>query len=198
MQELAFQEIMAPAATPPTGVSSDFLAVLDGLLAEAKAEAPRERSLTVEWIDRFESILAQARSPSLFDASATPRTGGLAPWQVSRVKRYIETHLSQRLNVSELATLVHLSDSHFARASKTSLGCSPHAYVIQQRIHFAKRLVLETDLPLSQVALESGLADQAHLSRLYRRFFGVTPSASRRHHSSPTLVAERALCATAA
>jgi AraC family transcriptional regulator len=192
MQELAFQDITAPAAAPPTVVSSEFLAVLNGLLAEAKAEAPRERSLTVGWLDRFESILAQAHSPSTLDASATPRTGGLAPWQVSRVKRYIETHLSQRLNVSELAALVHLSDSHFARASKTSLGCSPHAYVIQQRIEFAKRLVLETDLPLSQVALESGLADQAHLSRLYRRFFGATPSASRRHNSSPASAVEQA------
>jgi len=184
MQELAFRDI-TPAAAPPTVVSPEFLAVLNGLLAEAKAEAPRERSLTAGWLDRFESILAQAHLPPAFDEAATARTGGLAPWQVARVKRYIETHLSQRLNVSELAALVHLSDSHFARASKTSLGCSPHAYVIQQRIHYARRLVLETDLPLSQVALESGLADQAHLSRLYRRFFGATPSASRRHNSRP-------------
>ncbi len=86
---------------------------------------------------------------------------------------------------SELATLVRLSPAHFSRAFRNSFGCSPLEYVTRRRMERAQGLMLSTDTPLSQIALDCGLADQAHFSRLFRRVVGETPRAWRRARVAP-------------
>jgi AraC family transcriptional regulator len=106
--------------------------------------------------------------------------GGLSPWQVRKVIRHIETQLDQPIRNEELATLVRLNPSHFGRAFRNSFGEPPHEYLIRRRVERAQGLMLSTDAPLSAIALDCGLADQAHLSRLFRRIVGETPRAWRR------------------
>jgi AraC-like DNA-binding protein len=112
-------------------------------------------------------------------------SGGLAPWQVMRLKRYVADNVSCSVSIDDLAELVRLSTSYFSAAFKTSFGLSPHNYIVAQRIEHAKHLMLTTDAPLCEIALDCGLADQAHLSRVFRRLTGTTPSAWRRFRISP-------------
>jgi AraC-like DNA-binding protein len=112
-------------------------------------------------------------------------SGGLAPWQVMRIKRYITNHVSRSVAIDELAELVKLSTSYFSAAFKASFGLSPHNYIVAQRVEHAKHLMLTTDAPLCEIALDCGLSDQAHLSRVFRRLTGTTPSAWRRFRISP-------------
>lgn len=106
--------------------------------------------------------------------------GGLAPWQQRKVKQYLETHLEHTIRVERLAHEANLSVSHFCRAFKQTFGEAPHRYIVRLRIELAQKLMLTTDLPLCQVALACGLADQAHLSKLFRRSLGESPSIWRR------------------
>jgi AraC family transcriptional regulator len=106
--------------------------------------------------------------------------GGLAPWQVRCVSTYIEEHLSETIHCEHLSDLVHLSLSHFMRAFRDSFGCPPHAYLMKRRMERAQGLMLTTNTALGQIALECGLADQSHLSRLFQRFIGESPAAWRR------------------
>lgn len=106
--------------------------------------------------------------------------GGLSPWQIRKVTSYVEAHLDRSIRNGDLATVVHLNPSHFGRAFRNSFGEPPHEYVIRRRIERAQGLMLSTYAPLSEIALECGLADQAHLSRLFRRVVGETPRAWRR------------------
>jgi AraC-like DNA-binding protein len=106
--------------------------------------------------------------------------GGLAPWQVRKVTVHVETHLDRSLRSSELATVVRLSPCHFSRAFRNSFGCSPLEYVTLRRVEQAQGLMLSTDAPLSQIALDCGMADQAHFSRMFRRYVGESPRAWRR------------------
>jgi AraC-like DNA-binding protein len=99
---------------------------------------------------------------------------------------HIDQHLSETLLCKDLASLVNLSISHFIRAFRVSFGCSPHAYVTRRRIELAQGLMLATDAPLGQIALECGLADQAHLSRLFKHVVGDSPAAWRRARSQPS------------
>jgi AraC-like DNA-binding protein len=66
------------------------------------------------------------------------------------------------------------------RAFRESFGCPPHAYLMRRRMECAQGLMLTTNTPLGQIALECGLADQSHLSRLFHKFVGETPAAWRR------------------
>ncbi|MGK9230894.1 AraC family transcriptional regulator [Inquilinus limosus] len=115
-------------------------------------------------------------------AKAAGSRGGLAPWQKRRVDRYLRRSLDRPLRLEELAEQAALSVSHFARAFKESFGTTPHSYIIRLRLERAQRLMLTTRDPLSQIALACGLTSQAHLSKLFRRWLGETPSAWRRRH----------------
>jgi AraC-like DNA-binding protein len=104
----------------------------------------------------------------------------LAPWQVRRITAHINENLDTALRVADLAGLVRLSHSYFARAFSGSFGCPPHQYVTRCRLERAKELMLRADISLRQVATDCGFADQAHFSRIFLRFVGVSPARWRR------------------
>jgi len=110
--------------------------------------------------------------------------GRLAPWQIERVLRFIDEKLGESIGVSDLAAIARLSRSHFAPAFRATIGEPPHAYLIRRRIERAQELILLTDRPLAQIALDCGLADQPHMTRLFRRVVGMTPGAWRRRHGT--------------
>jgi AraC family transcriptional regulator len=110
--------------------------------------------------------------------------GGLAPWQARRVLMHIEANIGQRMCSAELASLAGLSTSHFSRAFRQTFGEPPMAYVSKQRTLRAQELMLGTNVNLAEVALECGLCDQAHLTRLFHRIVGTTPALWRRQFST--------------
>ena len=116
--------------------------------------------------------------------SVTTRQG-LAPWQVRRVLTYVDANLDKSIKNKDLATLARLSEYHFNVAFRNSVGSPPHEYIIRRRIERAQGLMLSTDAPLCEIAVECGLADQAHFTRLFRRISGETPAAWRRARANP-------------
>jgi AraC-like DNA-binding protein len=113
--------------------------------------------------------------------AVSPRSQ-LAAWQIARLTTHVEDNLQDRLFTVELAVLARLSVFHFCRVFRNTFGCSPHKYVVRQRVARAQNLMLTTTLPLAQIAADCGMADQAHLSRRFRQFVGETPGAWRRAH----------------
>jgi AraC family transcriptional regulator len=106
--------------------------------------------------------------------------GGLAVWQARRVAAYVEGRLGSRIRTSELASLASLSTSHFSRAFRKTFGEPPLAYVMRHRMHRAQLLMLQTRQALAQIALDCGMCDQPHFTRVFRKFIGMTPTAWRR------------------
>ncbi|MFN7127680.1 MAG: helix-turn-helix domain-containing protein [Brevundimonas sp.] len=143
---------------------------------------------------RLLPIWPQDRENCVSPKASTTPSGGLAPWQLRRVDAMINERMEGPLYVESLAAQVRLSQSHFCRAFKISTGETPHAYIMGKRLDRARSLMLESDESLSQIAGACGLADQAHLSRLFRRRFGVTPWKWRRARRSEA-VAQTSLAA---
>jgi AraC family transcriptional regulator len=110
----------------------------------------------------------------------TPRSfslkSNLSSAQLDRIVDYIETHLSQTIHLSNLAAIVRMSESHFSRSFKQSTGIAPHQYVLKHRVERAKQLLLKSQLSILEVALECGFAHPGHLSRHFKRIFGITPN----------------------
>ena len=135
--------------------------------------------------DSAEDSLSRAAAMlQTVDAPRTPASpehkGGLAPWQVRKVAAHIESNLDRALRSCDLAKLVRLSPAHFSRTFRDSFGCSPLDYVMRRRMEHAQGLMLSTDTPLAQIALDCGLCDQAHFSRSFRRVVGESPRVWRR------------------
>jgi transcriptional regulator GlxA family with amidase domain len=128
--------------------------------------------------EKLVSSTSEAAAPSVGQLRARFR-GGLPPRALRRVREFIEAHLEQNISIQALATIAGLSMYHFARAFKQSEGMTPHDYLVQCRVRRAQDLLAGTDLPLSEIALASGFADQSHCARRFREHVGVTPSSYR-------------------
>jgi AraC-like DNA-binding protein len=87
---------------------------------------------------------------------------------------YIHDTLCENISLEALSSHAGLSPYYFSRMFTRHMGLPPHAYRIQLRIHKAKQL-LRNRMPISQVALETGFADQSHLTRHFKQVVGVTP-----------------------
>jgi AraC-like DNA-binding protein len=107
-------------------------------------------------------------------------TGGLPPRTLRRVQEYVEAHLNESIELEELAAIAGLSMYHFARAFKTSAGVPPHSYLLRQRVDRARDLLISTEIPVADIAIATGFADQSHLARHFRQYIGVSPGAFRR------------------
>jgi AraC family transcriptional regulator len=106
---------------------------------------------------------------------------GLTQQQMRRLTDFVQAHLGQDLSLEALAQQTGFSPYYFARLFRMTTGASPHQFVMQQRIERAQQLLKKTDTPLAQVALESGFANQSHLTHAFKRNFGLTPRAYRQN-----------------
>jgi AraC-like DNA-binding protein len=108
--------------------------------------------------------------------------GGMAPGALRRVKEAIEARLAHGFTLRELATIAGLSEGHFARAFKQSVGLPPHRYLTRRRVNAAAEKIRQSDQSLSEVSLDVGFSDQSHFTRTFAREMGETPSAFRHRH----------------
>lgn len=93
---------------------------------------------------------------------------------VRSVLAFIEQNFAQPIGLSELAALCGLSLHRFVTVFRGQVGIPPHQYLCRTRVRHARRLLRE-GLPLAAVAIDSGFCDQSHLSRHFKRQYGITP-----------------------
>lgn len=111
--------------------------------------------------------------------SQTSSRGGLPPHMARRIREYIDARTNENISLEAMAELAGLSVFHFARAFRQSFGLPPHSYLLHRRIARAQRMLEETELPVSEIALSTGFSDQSHFAKHFRRLFGVAPGQAR-------------------
>lgn len=104
-------------------------------------------------------------------------SNGLTKYQLHQVIDYINTHIDQNISLTDLGKVATISQSHFARLFKQSMGITPHQYLIQQRVERAKKLLHKRQIPIADIALQCGFANQTHLTKRFRQIIGITPKA---------------------
>jgi len=93
-----------------------------------------------------------------------------------RARAYIHEHCTSNLRVSDIAAHVGLSSYHFIRVFHEATGLPPYTYLDHVRVARARQL-LAAGFPISEVAFLTGYSDQPHLTRHFKRAFGITPGA---------------------
>lgn len=106
--------------------------------------------------------------------------GRLTEAQIETLIDRMDTRSDHRLTIAEMAETVGLSESWFANVFKQTTGRTPLQWQLSRRIELAKKLLLESDLAVADIAAQLGFTDQAHLTRTFRQFVGDTPAAWRR------------------
>jgi AraC-like DNA-binding protein len=111
---------------------------------------------------------------------ADPARGGLASWQAKRACERLEADLAGKLTLEQIAAEFDLSVSHFSRAFRISTGLPPHQWLVRQRVKAAQQLMTVRDLPLSEIAISAGFANQSHFTRVFSVVVGISPAVWRR------------------
>jgi AraC family transcriptional regulator len=111
--------------------------------------------------------------------------GKLNSYQLLEVTDYINEHLAQDIKLADLAQLLRMSQFHFCRLFKQSIGKTPHQYLIQQRVERSKQLLQRQDIAIGDVALQCGFNSHSHLGKWFRKLIGITPKSYRQVVSIP-------------
>ncbi len=169
-----------------------------------------EEAGTGEWLDRLgracffpvsraaarlgawfaDEIAADDAPPAVATAFATlllraasgpvPRS---APAAVGRALAFIDENGLLPVCVSDVARAVGISAGHLHALFRAHVGRAPLSLIRARRLEEARRLLIGTELPIAEVALRCGFADQAGLTHAVRRVLGTTPGRLRRHRS---------------
>ncbi|MEL6332611.1 MAG: helix-turn-helix domain-containing protein [Cyanobacteria bacterium J06633_23] len=164
------------------------------LLPEFQTRNPQLESISMMLLNEWQQAatnglyldsLANILAVNLIRQHATTKVhvpiyeGGLPQRQLLHVLDYIDTHLAQDIKLADLAQLLSMSQYHFSRLFKQSLGVSPYQYLLQQRVERAKHLLRHTDRLITTIALDCGFNSHSHLSKQFRQLTGVTPKVYR-------------------
>jgi AraC family transcriptional regulator len=102
------------------------------------------------------------------------------PSHARLIEDYIEQNISRNITLDELANVSTCTPFQFARKFRAHYGTRPHDYVLKRKVEHACQHLRKDRLPLKEIALLSGFADQSHLNRVFRRYLNVTPAEYRR------------------
>ncbi len=150
------------------------------LAAGAAARLRREQALSPQYVESVAllvSVHLRERYLQQRPAAVDRPPAVLAPHAATRVLAYIRSHLREPLPLADLAAVAGVSTGHFARAFRTSVGETPHRYIVRQRVERARDLLAAGGgtTRLSDAAFEAGFSSQSHLTRCFRALCGSTP-----------------------
>jgi AraC family transcriptional regulator len=106
--------------------------------------------------------------------------GAITDARLARVLEYIRANLAEQVSVTELANVAAVSPFHFCRLFSRAVGMSPHRYLVDRRMQKGEALLRTTDIPLTEVASQSGYICSNAFSVAFRRRYGMTPTSYRR------------------
>jgi AraC-like DNA-binding protein len=134
--------------------------------------------------DLFGESLVSAILVALFGVERKPPDGrgGLSPRRLRMARDYLEANCLRTLRLGEIADKLELSQSYFCSAFRASTGYTPHQWLMRARIERVKVLLEDTGSRLSDVASVAGFSDQAHMTRVFKQYVGVTPAAWLQQH----------------
>ena len=111
---------------------------------------------------------------SRFLKLATPRNE-VEDSRIERALTYIRRHVGEAIDVDSLAGMAYMTRDHFTRLFKRTTGHTPKAYILNRKLETAELLLVTTDNPIKQIALDLGFDDNSYFTKTFKRFAGITP-----------------------
>jgi AraC family transcriptional regulator len=107
---------------------------------------------------------------------------GFVDRRLRRAIEFMHDNYGLELSLEEIAAAAYLSEFHFARLFKQITGVTPHVYLANLRIERARKLLVETQIPIIEIAAMVGYQSQSHFTKIFKSIAGVTPRAYRESH----------------
>lgn len=102
---------------------------------------------------------------------------------VGQVKEYIRTHLGEEINRGTVARRVYLNPDYLARIFKKETGKSIGTYLMEKRLHEAKKLLVQSSIHINEIAQRVGYDNFSYFSQIFKEKTGMTPGEYRKQHA---------------
>lgn len=142
------------------------------------------RTLLVEcgrW-DSNSSLTAESLYAELLSAASRRLAAAekFRPTWLRTAYELIQDCYREELNIRRVANAVGIHPTHLARTFRAFLGCTPGDLLRTRRLEKAAELLIATDRPIAEIALDSGFSDQPQLTKAFHRMYGAPPGGFRR------------------
>jgi AraC-like DNA-binding protein len=147
----------------------------DRRLRAAIMPALEDLDLPLEDLHRDQLILSLAEALAAVDPSVARRRLSTRDWRaVGLARDLLDANVGRGVASAELEAATGLSRFALARHFRACLGTSPHRYLVMRRLDRARALI-RRGATLADAALSSGFADQSHMTRHFKRSYGIAP-----------------------
>ena len=96
------------------------------------------------------------------------------------MKNFLNTKITSDFSIKELCQFVSKSESQTIKIFKSAFGITPYAYLLNQKINFAKTMLANTNLSIKEVSYNLKFADEYYFSNIFKRKVGVSPTSYRK------------------
>jgi len=176
LTQVAFENVNAERVELiPHFATSDQLIYQLGLALQRELEAGEQSSRL--YVEAATQMLAVhlLRHYCVDKQRLRSDVGGLSQNQLNEAIDYIHHHLSQGISVAAIAATLRMSQYHFTRLFKQSIGLTPYQYIIQLRVEEAKRLLLVPNLSITQISQQLGFSSPSQFAHFFRKYAGLSP-----------------------
>ena len=138
------------------------------------------RELEKSYLESVAIVIGQHLLCTYTDTPApSVMLGGLPRYKIRRAVDYIRAHYQEDIGFKDIADQLDMSPYHFARMFKHSTQESPHQFIMRCRIEAAKKLLIESDKSIADIAFEVGYKSQSYFTTRFALLVGMTPAAFR-------------------
>ena len=143
----------------------EFEGVIDGLVRKMESTVTGEKDcLSVNWGGITDYDISElTKSDKERDVEA-------------EVKKYVRGHMNETINICDVADELHFNPHYLMRAFKNKTGLSIMKYITKIRLDTSKKLLIETQLPIKEIASLSGYSDYSYFTRVFRKEIGKSPT----------------------
>jgi AraC-like DNA-binding protein len=161
------------------GIKDPVLSALAAALAPA-LERPQLASAL--FVDQMGVVIGTHLVETYGGSAAlvTKKRRGLSHLHEARAKEILRSHIDGKILIADVAEACNMSRSHFIRAFRTTVGQTPHQWMVKQRVELAMGYMLNSQLLLTEIAHVCGFADQSHFTRVMTQATGTSPGNWRR------------------
>lgn len=147
------------------------------------ANNPLKKNYTIESSLRLQGILSLLLSEFIANHKSSDPDANAIHAKLKKSLAFIEGNYTADLTLAEMAQPSYLNPSYFLRLFKQVYNQTPHNYLITLRLHSACQKLKQTDLSIKEISESLGFCNQFHFSKVFKDYYGMTPSMYRKTSS---------------
>ncbi|MCX2696663.1 AraC family transcriptional regulator [Ochrobactrum chromiisoli] len=164
--------------------SKQCLRISELILEQLRVETPSAQSYLESL---YSALLYQIASNAATSLSMEASPSGLRSYACRQIEDYMKENFRNSINVPQMASLLNMSAGHFSMCFRKSFGLTPYQYLMGLRLDEAEKWLIETDMPISEIAIKLNFSSQSHFTTALKKYRNLTPGEVRRRRSKEYL-----------